>query len=82
MHQNRNKLASSLRSVASTPGLVILVAAVLLMFIRDVRPLAVMILLAGVVGVLAAGTLFGVGALLAFVGAAIALTVQRDAALI
>jgi len=59
-----------------------LIATILLMFVRDVRPLAIIILLAGVVGVLAAGTLFAAGALLTFVGAGIALTVRRDAAVV
>ena len=60
---------------------VTLVAAILLMFVRDVRPLAVVLALAGVVGTLAAGLLFGVGALLAILGSAIALTVDREAPL-
>lgn len=58
---------------------VTLVADVLLMFVRDTRPLVVVLILASVVGTLAAGTLFGVGALLAILGGAIALTVDRKA---
>ena len=60
---------------------VTLVTAVLLMFVRDVRPLVVVALAAGVVGTLAAGLLFGVGALLALLGSAVALTVDREAPL-
>jgi hypothetical protein len=60
---------------------VTLVAAILLMFVRDVRPLVVVLLAAGAVGTLAAGLLFGVGALLALLGSIIALTVDREAPL-
>jgi hypothetical protein len=60
---------------------VTLVASVLLMFVRDVRPVVVVALVAGAVGTLAAGLLFGVGALLALLGSAIALTVDREAPL-
>jgi hypothetical protein len=60
---------------------VTLVVSVLLMFVRDVRPLVVIALAAGAVGTLAAGLLFGVGALLALLGSAIALTVDREAPL-
>lgn len=60
---------------------VTLVTSVLLMFVRDVRPLVVIALIAGTVGTLAAGLLFGVGALLALVGSGIALTVDREAPL-
>jgi hypothetical protein len=60
---------------------VTLVAAILLMFVRDVRPLVVVLLVAGAVGTLAAGLLFGVGALLALLGSLVALTVDREAPL-
>jgi hypothetical protein len=60
---------------------VTLVVSVLLMFVRDVRPLVVVALAACAVGTLAAGLLFGIGALLALLGSAIALTVDREAPL-
>jgi hypothetical protein len=76
---------ASTSTVATLIGIaaagVTLVTSVLLMFVRDVRPLVVIALVAGAIGTLAAGLLFGVGALLALLGSAIALTVDREAPL-
>jgi hypothetical protein len=63
-------------------ALVSLVAGVLLMFVRDVRPLAVLIVVAGLFGSLAAGPQFALGAGVTCIGAVIALSVDRSASLI
>ncbi len=59
-----------------------IVFGVLLMFIRETRPLAALIATTAVVGTLAAGTLYGVGAILALVGVVIALRLDRKAPLV
>jgi hypothetical protein len=60
---------------------VTLVCGVLLMFVRDTRPLAAIIAVAGIVGTLAAGALFGLGALIALVGVVLAVRLDRSAPL-
>lgn len=56
-----------------------LFAAVLLMLVRDVRAPVAVLLVAGALGTLAAGFVFGVGALIALVGARLARGVDRSA---
>ncbi len=60
---------------------VTLACGVLLMFVRETRGLAAVIALAAVAGTLAAGALFGAGALLSLVGVVLALRVDRTAPL-
>lgn len=63
-------------------GTVTIVAAVAVMFARDARRLAAVIAIAAVIGTLAAGTIFGLGALLAIVGAILAARIDRNAPLV
>lgn len=62
-------------------GTVTIVAAVALMFVRDPRRLAQVVVACAVVGTLAAGTIFGLGAVLAIVGAVLAYRIDREAPL-
>jgi len=54
-----------------------LVLGVLIMFVRDARPAALILAVLAVGGTLAAGTLFGVGAALVLVGALLAVRLDR-----
>jgi hypothetical protein len=58
-----------------------IVIAVAVMFVRDARGLGAVLVIASVVGTLAAGSLFGIGAILALVGATLALRLDRNAPL-
>lgn len=79
-------LGPETRSEATIIGFVLgsatIVAAVAVMFRRDARPLAVVIAASGLLGTLAAGTIFGLGAALALVGAVLAARLDRSAPLI
>ena len=55
--------------------------AVALMFVRDARGLGALLVIASIVGTLAAGFLFGIGAVLALIGATLALRLDRSAPL-
>ncbi len=58
-----------------------LVCGVLLMFVRETRVLAAIITVAAIVGTLAAGPLFALGAAIALVGVVLAARVDRTAPL-
>jgi len=58
------------------------VCAVALMLVRETRWLSGAIAAAGVVGTLAAGQVFGIGAAIALVGAVVAMRIDRSAPLV
>jgi len=78
-------LGPETRTEAVIAGIVMatvtLVCGVLLMFVRETRPLAATIAVAAIVGTLAAGALFGLGAAISLVGVVLALRLDRSAPL-
>ncbi len=58
-------------------GTATIVLGVVVMFRQDARVLALMVAVAGIAGTLAAGQIFGFGALLACVGAVVAARLDR-----
>jgi len=73
---------SEATAVAFFIGVATIVCGVLMMFRQDARMLAAIAAVAAVVGTLAAGAIFGVGALLAAIGAVLASRLDRSAPLV
>jgi hypothetical protein len=73
---------SEATALAFLLGVVTIVAAVVTMFRRDARPLALIAFAAAVAGTLAAGPIFGIGAGLAGAGAILTARLDRSAPLV